>query len=372
MIKVCHMTSAHRSDDVRIFQKECVSLAAAGYEVYLVARGESREERGVHVIGVGEPKPGRFNRIFHFTKTIYRTAVSLDADIYHFHDPELLLYAMKLKRRGKAVIFDSHEHYVRQIAVKSYFSPLVAKMVAKIYGVFEGFVLRRIDGVVFPCRIDGKNPFEGKAKKTVFLDNYPRLDEFYEHYDPDKKRNDYDACYIGSLAKTRGITEYVKAAAAEGIKLALAGSFNSATYKQEVLSMSEFKAIDYFGQLDRSAVFDLINRSSIGLNVLHNIGQYANPNNLSTKVYEYMALGKPVVLNDAPYNREMVNKYGFGICVDPADPDALAAGIRELLQDPQFCEQCGQNGRNAVRDRFNWDSNFEDLLEFYSELCIVK
>ena len=42
MIKVCHMTSAHQPGDTRIFQKECVSLAKAGYQVFLVQRGELR------------------------------------------------------------------------------------------------------------------------------------------------------------------------------------------------------------------------------------------------------------------------------------------------------------------------------------------
>ena len=38
MIKVCHMTSAHKSSDVRIFEKECVSLAKKEeYEVYLLS-----------------------------------------------------------------------------------------------------------------------------------------------------------------------------------------------------------------------------------------------------------------------------------------------------------------------------------------------
>ena len=40
MKKVCHMTSGHRSDDVRVFYKECVSLAKAGYDVF----GSSRRK----------------------------------------------------------------------------------------------------------------------------------------------------------------------------------------------------------------------------------------------------------------------------------------------------------------------------------------
>ena len=43
MKRVCHLTSVHSSDDTRVFHKECVSLARAGYDVTLVAPGESRE-----------------------------------------------------------------------------------------------------------------------------------------------------------------------------------------------------------------------------------------------------------------------------------------------------------------------------------------
>ena len=70
MIKVCHMTSAHAPGDVRIFHKECVSLGKAGYQVYLVQRGESYEASGVHVIGVGQPSGGRLTRMTAFSKKV--------------------------------------------------------------------------------------------------------------------------------------------------------------------------------------------------------------------------------------------------------------------------------------------------------------
>ena len=92
MIKVCHMTSAHQPGDTRIFQKECVSLAKAGYQVFLVQRGESGENSGVRIIGVGQPSGGRLTRMTAFSKKVYETARALDADIYHFHDPFLTVW----------------------------------------------------------------------------------------------------------------------------------------------------------------------------------------------------------------------------------------------------------------------------------------
>ncbi len=70
-MKVCHFTSAHPSDDIRVFVKECSSLADAGHEVYLVAKGDSRIENNVTVVGLGNPSGGRLTRMSKFAKMVY-------------------------------------------------------------------------------------------------------------------------------------------------------------------------------------------------------------------------------------------------------------------------------------------------------------
>ena len=86
--KVCHITSAHPDGDVRIFHKECVSLAEEGYDVSLVIPNtESRIENGVNIVSFIYKPTSRLSR---FTKSVnlaYKKALELDADIYHLTRP---------------------------------------------------------------------------------------------------------------------------------------------------------------------------------------------------------------------------------------------------------------------------------------------
>ena len=106
--KVCHITSAHNSNDIRVFVKECASLAENGFETYLVAEGENKEINNVKILGIGKKPTNRFVRMVFFARKAYRIAKETNCDIYHIHDPELLPYGLKLLKAGKKVIFDSH------------------------------------------------------------------------------------------------------------------------------------------------------------------------------------------------------------------------------------------------------------------------
>ena len=152
-MKICHMTSAHDNNDTRILEKECVSLAKrAENTVYLVARGESRRYKNVNIEGIGKVQGNRVIRILKISRLIYKKALSIDADVYHFHDPELLLYAKKLKKkREKKVIFDSHENNYVQILEKKYIPKGLRKFVAKLYLTIENRACKYLDGAIFPC-----------------------------------------------------------------------------------------------------------------------------------------------------------------------------------------------------------------------------
>ena len=368
MIKVCHVTSAHPKEDVRIFHKECVSFAKAGYDMTLVQQGNDYEKDGVHIVGFGAIASNRWKRMLFTAKNAYKAALSVDADIYHLHDPELLPYGLKLKKKGKKVVFDSHEFYAEQIKYKGYIPGFLRPMVAKLFDKRQKRIFRKIDGLVFPCLVEGKNPFAGCCKHIAMVNNAPMLQELYDHYDPNAVKTARSACHLGSLTHDRGITHLVEAAGLTDCTVYLGGIFDSQEYEAKIKSLPGFSHVKYLGHLNRQQVLSTLLQSQVGIATLLNVGQYDKLWNLPTKVYEYMALSIPCVLSDTPYIRQAAEKYRFGICVDPADPQQIAAAIRHLLDHPEDARQMGENGRRAVKEEFNWGIEEKKLFALYEDI----
>ncbi len=84
------------------------------------------------------------------------------------------------------------------------------------------------------------------------------------------------------------------------------------------------------------------------------------------KVFDYMAAGRPVVLNIDGAARDVVETAGGGCFVPPGDPGALAEAVRRYRADPQLGRQQGAAGRAFVAEHFRREDHaltFLDLLE---------
>ena len=67
-----------------------------------------------------------------------------------------------------------------------------------------------------------------------------------------------------------------------------------------------------------------------------------------SKLYEAMAIGKPVILIAESEAAEIVNHANCGVVVRPGDIDGLAAAMIYLKNCPEACKQMGANGRQAA------------------------
>lgn len=368
MNNICHVTSAHQSNDTRIFYKECVSLAKnTDYRVYLVAPGEDRVEKNVHVVGVGEKPNSRIKRMSKYAKEVIRAAIEIDAEIYHLHDPELIRFAKLLKKKGKKVVFDSHEEYYDQILSKNYLPPYIRKIAANLYLQVENKACNYFDAVIATCEINGKHPYENRVTDCIYIDNLPILDIDKDKITPYEQREDAVGC-IGSLAEDRGITNLIEACFNADIKLVLGGSFRPDEYREKLMTLKSFNTVDYRGFCSREDVFSIYNSVSMGASTILNVGQYYKANNLPTKVFEFMMFGLPCVLSDSEYNKRMVEKYHFGITVDPSNIDDIANAIQFLRNNKKIAKEMGENGKRLVNNEFNWASEEKKLFGLYERL----
>lgn len=373
MTKIVHLTSAHPRYDQRILWRECCSLREHGYDVALIINDGQENEtlgNGIRIISTGVIPKGRIQRMTKGVKHVFDLGMAEDADIYHLHDPELLRIALNLKRNGKKVIFDSHEIYAEQIRAKKYIPRLLRYFVAAMYYFYESFVCKQINGVVdTAASYEGHETFEGRCRRFVYVGNFPRQGEYEGIFIPRyAKRN--GICYSGSISEDRGVKNLIKAAGIIGKKVFLAGKFSSEAYREEIMQQDPCGVVSYLGNIiERRKVFELYANCAIGAALLFDEGQYNRFRDLPTKVYEYMAMELPTIISDCPYNRELIEKYHFGLVANAYDVDDIAAKIRWILDHPQEAEKMGKNGKRLLEEQFTWERGAEpELLRLYQEI----
>jgi glycosyltransferase involved in cell wall biosynthesis len=146
----------------------------------------------------------------------------------------------------------------------------------------------------------------------------------------------------------------------------LAGDFSSHHVQVELAATPEWKNVRWQGSLDRNGIARLLDRVRAGLVVLHPEQNFVV--SLPIKLFEYMSAGIPVIASDFPLWRGIIEDSGCGILVDPFDPGAIAKAVELLLTDSALAEDMGRRGRKSVEERFNWSSEEQTLLSFYSSL----
>ncbi|RMF16450.1 MAG: glycosyltransferase [Candidatus Dadabacteria bacterium] len=364
MPHIVHISNIHRADDARIFARQCVSASSAGFQVTLLGRVERPDCRaGVQrrPIPTHVPvsrSPIAYRRIH---QTILREADELAADLYQFHDVELIDVALALIRRGRTVVFDAHEDHPRQVRAMGSGKGILGQ----IKPLWVHRRIRAMDhqaaGIIAATQTI-LNTYDNPSR--VLVRNFPRVSLFQSR---EKRR--HQIVYVGGLSRARGADVMVQAMAYlqhPDATLHIMGAELEPGLVGELKALPGAARVKWYPHSTYQEAITLLESSGLGLFVAAPMRHLRD--SLPVKIYEYMAASMPMIVSDFPEWREQFAASGAVEFVPPQDPIALAKRMDQLLLDPDGLEVRGRLGRKWVEQHCSWERESERLIGFYRQL----
>ena len=375
-MRICHLTTVHDWNDVRIFVKMCRSAVLDGFRVDLVApvafSNPATDTGGVTVHPLRKYRR-RLLRASLGTVRAIRSAVGIRAAWYHVHDPELLPLVLVLRLLQRRVVFDFHEEFSAQIRNKPYVgrgSRAIASALARCWEFLLCWAATRV--VAATPYIRQRLPYR-KTLATIVC-NYPTLDEFAAPSPRPFDERPRIAYYVGAVSATRGCFEMIRAGrllADSGSRIAMriAGPLESQDLDLRAREAAASSTVSLLGRRTRGQVIADLGSARVGIVVLQPIANYLN--SLPVKMFEYMAAGIPVVASDFPLWKEIVSGANCGLTVDSRDPTQIADAIERLVDDTDLAQRMGRGGRQAVEAIYQWAHEWDRLRRLYGRRSIA-
>ncbi len=376
-MKVFVFSTVHNWDDGRIFYREVLTLAKYyAVEFHAVAPFDFREENGVPIYGLPQwhSRKDRIASIWIVWKRILKS----DADVFHFHDPELLLLApwIALLKR-KPMIFDAHENWAVNISEKSYWSPWFSKLIGWVYAGYERAAASFLSRIIYTTPEVGRRYRSWKGEHAIEVGNFPSLALFDRKPKCWKDRRKV-LVITGFMTPRRGIFDLVAGFRlvvdeCPDYRLLLLGHFETSKFENDIrrqivdLDLENYVTIrSTIPYTDLPAVLE---ECRIGYIPFHGSGNHLTC--IPNKLVEFMSAGMPVIASDFPHYREVVEGSKCGIMVPERNPQAIADATKTLICNEAAAQEMGMNGKQAFIDRLNWETQNAAFLKCYHELALA-
>ena len=369
---ICHVTSMHPYNDDRIFERACKGLNSIGEKVILIATHEGDIDiEGIQVVGLKERK-GISRRVFSSFEA-FRKAKKTKADVFHFHDPDLIPWMLILSWLKRNVIYDVHENYESRVVKLP--PKFLKKVYSRIYRKVENLFSSGFSGitVVTPSM---KNLFKGVKKPIEITDNVVYVSRLKDVALPSQKDERLTIYTSGTNSKSRNCLQTIDALPhilkeVPDVIMKFVGRYYPESYKdllkQRALELGVSEYVSVEGMIPWEENFIRTARAHIGC-----VFYEDNLNNkvtLPNRLYEYMFCGVAVLGEDFPEVRRVLEDSGAGLCVNSNSPESIAEKAIYMLKNPEVMYEMGRKGREAVLERYNFENELSRLDQFYKQIA---
>ncbi len=379
-MKICFLSSMHPPEDKRVFDKEAVYLARHGFDVIHFAPGDgtSRVREGVKIITY-QAKNGISGRLWQLVN-LYRSARSINADVYHCNEVDSWIIGVILRlRRGALCVFDVHEHYPEDFAEMRFpvwFRPPVEMFIRILMWSLSKFTDRIVLAKSSLIRSFESFP----AHHLVLAQNFTPLSALEsnsfsgikeysgEHFNDRPLR----LIHLGLFNKSRGLFQMLESIKGKDrIELLFLGQYSDGSESELQTVIEQYGLSDrvkYKAWVPFEEALKYVRESDIGL-IMFQPGYFNHVHALPHKLFDYMAAGIPVIAPDFAIEvSEVVSDAGCGVLVDSSDANALSCTIDWFIENPEAIEVMGKKGASAIKNKYHWEVEGDKLVEMYTNL----
>jgi len=369
-----------RANGIQTMQT-CYALAARGHRVQLGVRADVAEpprepfvfyglaplaELEIHPVGVAGPSAIR--RIRFMAVALARALGARRHDVLMTRDLGVASALLAIPRRLRApLVYESHAY-----------SPVFAETAHELLSNTkaasrtkrnrlskrERTVWRRADGFVTTTGLLASELEErfGPRSNVATIPNGVRLESQVQQPAAQPTAGPLVA-YAGHLYPWKGVGVFVDALVRlPGVRGLVIGGRPSepdlVRVREEAGRLGVDERVTFAGLVGPSRVAGLLREADALVLPTTDTrwARYTSP----LKLFEYMAAGKPIVASDLPALREVLRDRENALLVAPGDPDALAAGIRRVLDDPALARRLASR---ALQDAatYSWERRAERL-----------
>jgi glycosyltransferase involved in cell wall biosynthesis len=375
-VRIAVVTTAHPWGDPRVFERGVASCLEWGMEVHVFGAWPSQPERkgwslhpNLHIHLLPAAK-GRLGRMLGALSVWREVKAQGPFHAVHFHDPELIpaMVFLGLLKPDWYLCFDIHEELPLQLESKAYLAPVVRRSLGHlarwgwrvIRPLFQGF-----------AAATGPIAAYWPSESTTLVRNFPK--SVFGTQAEATPSNGLRILYVGGLSHERGTSDLIEAIRMllpefPELMLELVGPVVVKGTVEDLIAQAVAEGwCTHIPWLVPEALAKHCLGATIGVAPLRPQPNYLEA--LPTKVFEYMAMGIPVVATDLPALRDLVEAPGAGLLAQPT-PEGLAKALRRALSSPQDRARFAEVGKRLYRDHYRWEAERQHLYWHFQRAAL--
>ena len=375
-------------------ENEALELIKDGHEVFLfcLSYGKEKKEEEVKGIFVRRYTTNLFEYkmsalaytipvyTFLMKKKIDDFIVKNKIEVIHIHDIKIAQAAFNANRKNLPTVLDLHENRPEIMRFYPHMKKLWGKLlisVKKWIKKEEEFVQKATNVIV--VTEEAKKELVKRVgishHKVVVVPNTVRSAFFNENTLPSipfkKSENEFVLLYLGDTGERRGLNTVLESMVTlknsiTNLIFIIVGK-SSKRLENQVSELGLEKEVKIMGWQNDTTFPAWIQNADVCLSPLHrNIHHdttYAN------KIFQYMSLGKPLLVSDAIAQKELVENVNSGLVHEAKNVNDFSEKILTLYRNKKLRGDMGMNGSQFISKEFTWDKTSKDLKELYKKLA---